>query len=159
MDKTKFTRDPQLDSEGFVDPAAACRGCEPDEPCPRSGHCERYNSPLRFERILANIHRDGINWDRVNNPEQYAKLDDYCVRLANRDLTPAEAEFVAAHERLHQEMAARTEAEEAERIEIKKRFAQMALDGTLFTGYPVRKPGGKVATFSSLLHDWKKVVR
>lgn len=51
MDKSKFTRDPQLDSEGFVDHSASCRGCGPAEPCPRSGHCERYNSPLRFAEV------------------------------------------------------------------------------------------------------------
>jgi hypothetical protein len=47
MDKSKFTRDPQLDSEGFTLPDARCHGCAPTEPCPRSGHCERYESPLR----------------------------------------------------------------------------------------------------------------
>lgn len=50
MDKTKFTRDPQLDSEGFtMNDARTCYGCTPSEMCPRSGHCERYDSPLRFE--------------------------------------------------------------------------------------------------------------
>lgn len=51
MDKSKFTRDPQLDSEGFLDQyqmAYGCHGCAPDEPCPRSGHCLRYDSPLRY---------------------------------------------------------------------------------------------------------------
>jgi hypothetical protein len=48
MDKTKFTVNPHLDSEGFVMEDARCRGCGPDEPCPRSGHCERYSSPLRW---------------------------------------------------------------------------------------------------------------
>lgn len=45
--KDKFTQDPQLDGEGFVVLDAPCRGCRPDESCPRSGHCERYDSPLR----------------------------------------------------------------------------------------------------------------
>lgn len=47
MDKTKFTANPQLDSEGFTMADARCRGCEPHEMCPRSGHCERYDSPQR----------------------------------------------------------------------------------------------------------------
>lgn len=47
MDKTKFVVNPHLDSEGFLMADARCRGCGPDEMCPRSGHCERYDSPLR----------------------------------------------------------------------------------------------------------------
>ena len=47
MNKDKFTVNPQLDSEGFIELFAPCRGCRLGEPCPRSGHCERYNSPLR----------------------------------------------------------------------------------------------------------------
>lgn len=48
FDKTKFTANPQLDSEGFMNSSASCLGCDGNEPCPRSGMCERYNSPLRF---------------------------------------------------------------------------------------------------------------
>lgn len=48
FDKTRFTRDPQLDSEGFVMADAKCLGCDGNEPCPRSGTCEHYNSPFRF---------------------------------------------------------------------------------------------------------------
>lgn len=51
MDKTKFTAQPQLDSEGFLDTTARCRGCAPEDQCPRSGHCERYDSPLRFIKV------------------------------------------------------------------------------------------------------------
>ena len=47
MDKTRFTAGPNLDSEGFVMADARCHGCSPNEMCPRSGHCERYSSPLR----------------------------------------------------------------------------------------------------------------
>ena len=47
FDKTRFTRDPQKDSEGFTDHAAKCVGCRPEDMCPRSGYCERYDSPLR----------------------------------------------------------------------------------------------------------------
>lgn len=58
FDKSKFTRDPQLDAEGFVDYKAECHGCHTRDACPRSGHCPRYNSPLRhcldeFDRLLA----------------------------------------------------------------------------------------------------------
>jgi len=51
MDKTKFVVNPHLDSEGYVILDAPCRGCGPDEMCPRSGHCERYDSPLRFIKV------------------------------------------------------------------------------------------------------------
>lgn len=47
MDKSKFTTNPHLDSEGFTMADARCHGCAPNEPCSRSGHCERYDSPLR----------------------------------------------------------------------------------------------------------------
>lgn len=45
--KDKFLRDPQLDAEGFTMMDAKCCGCAPTDMCPRSGHCERYMSPLR----------------------------------------------------------------------------------------------------------------
>jgi len=48
FDRTKFFVNPQHDSEGFTMSDAKCVGCAPDEMCPRSGHCERYNSPLRL---------------------------------------------------------------------------------------------------------------
>lgn len=48
FNKHKFTANPQQDSEGFTDYQAVCVGCGPNEPCWRSGHCERYDSPLRF---------------------------------------------------------------------------------------------------------------
>jgi hypothetical protein len=47
MDKSKFTANPQLDSEGFILADAECWGCSPEEGCVRSGFCWRYNSPLR----------------------------------------------------------------------------------------------------------------
>lgn len=51
MDKTKFTRDPQLDSEGFVDTTSPCRGCSVGDHCPRSATCIEYDSPLRDQSI------------------------------------------------------------------------------------------------------------
>lgn len=45
--KNKFVHAPQHDSEGFTVMDAKCRGCEPADMCPRSGHCDRYMSPLR----------------------------------------------------------------------------------------------------------------
>jgi hypothetical protein len=51
--KAKFTVGPQHDSEGFTMSDAKCRGCAPDEMCPRSGHCERYDSPLRYHESIA----------------------------------------------------------------------------------------------------------
>jgi hypothetical protein len=60
--KDRYTRDPQHDSEGFTlygqadactGMDAKCRGCRPDEMCPRSGHCERYMSPLRKTHGIA----------------------------------------------------------------------------------------------------------
>lgn len=48
FNKHRFTATPQQDSEGFTDYQAVCVGCGPTEPCWRSGHCERYDSPLRF---------------------------------------------------------------------------------------------------------------
>lgn len=47
MFKTKFVAEPQLDAEGFVMLDAPCLGCGPADMCPRSGHCQRYQSPLR----------------------------------------------------------------------------------------------------------------
>lgn len=48
FNKHRFVVNPQHDSEGFTNYQAPCVGCGPTEPCWRSGHCERYNSPLRF---------------------------------------------------------------------------------------------------------------
>jgi len=45
--KDKFTVNPQQDAEGFTMPDARCHGCAPADMCPRSGHCDRYMSPLR----------------------------------------------------------------------------------------------------------------
>lgn len=45
--KDKFTANPQQDAEGFTVQDAKCVGCAPADMCPRSGHCERYMSPLR----------------------------------------------------------------------------------------------------------------
>ena len=77
MDKTKFTRDPQLDSEGFLDTAARCRGCAPGESCPRSGHCERYDSPLRFitqdgTTIISETPQEIV----IDNPEGWQEVGE-----------------------------------------------------------------------------------
>jgi len=45
--KAKFTATPQHDAEGFTVQDAKCVGCAPADMCPRSGHCERYMSPIR----------------------------------------------------------------------------------------------------------------
>lgn len=54
--KDKFVTVPELDSEGFTDHAAKCRGCSPTDMCPRSGHCERYDSPLRDGVVVLSDH-------------------------------------------------------------------------------------------------------
>lgn len=61
--KFKFTAHPQHDAEGFTVMDAKCRGCTPDEMCPRSGHCERYESPLRD---IYGIAAEYINQQPIN---------------------------------------------------------------------------------------------
>lgn len=51
--KDKFVSNPEQDAEGFTVLDAKCRGCTPDEMCPRSGHCDRYMSPLRETHGIA----------------------------------------------------------------------------------------------------------
>lgn len=50
MDKSRFTANPQLDSEGFVMPDARCHGCAPDQQCSRSGTCEWRNITTHQQR-------------------------------------------------------------------------------------------------------------
>lgn len=55
IDRTRFFVNPQHDSEGFTMPEAKCVGCAPEDMCPRSGHCERYDSPLRYMDYDGNV--------------------------------------------------------------------------------------------------------
>jgi hypothetical protein len=80
MDKTKFVVNPHLDSEGFLMADAHCRGCSPDEMCPRSGHCERYDSPLRF--TVSEMYDRMVNTEigkevlaRMSNPKGWQEVD------------------------------------------------------------------------------------
>ena len=70
FDKTKFTAQPQKDSEGFTDYEARCLGCPNSAPCPRSGHCLRYNSPLRDQEVPT-------PWSDIPDTELNAFVDNW----------------------------------------------------------------------------------
>lgn len=83
MDKNKFTRDPHLDAEGFTVSDARCVGCGPHEMCPRSGHCERYDSPLRY---MSEWHDRGKVLMSIEQVREWNAHSDTLMTLANAHL-------------------------------------------------------------------------
>ena len=75
MDKTKFLRDPQLDSEGFLDTAAPCRGCRPEDMCPRSGHCANYDLRHHIYGISSAMGDTPFNYGQMNRAMD-ARIND-----------------------------------------------------------------------------------
>lgn len=63
--KDKFTATPQQDAEGFTVMDARCVGCAPTDMCPRSGHCERYMSPIRETHGIAAHMVKPIRYDKA----------------------------------------------------------------------------------------------
>lgn len=84
--KFKFTAHPQHDAEGFTVMDAQCRGCTPDEMCPRSGHCERYMSPLRDVYSIAAHMIHSLPW---------------CDACQSYHSAAAPGCFITRHEELH----------------------------------------------------------
>lgn len=76
MDKTKFTVNPQHDSEGFTDYTAPCCGCSTEDMCPRSGHCLRYDSPLRIPHGGSVHYQSAPSHDHLSNTVYLRRHND-----------------------------------------------------------------------------------
>lgn len=76
FDKTKFTANPQQDAEGFTDYEARCLGCPNTQPCPRSGECLRYNSPLRHVVELPLSAAAKLTAHTLGSPTEWSQITD-----------------------------------------------------------------------------------
>lgn len=97
--KDKFSATPQHDSEGFTMMDARCVGCGPEDMCPRSGHCERYESPIRETHgipawmISSLEERSDVPAEVKKVVGQYFFGGDYAADLAERRQMVQDADY------------------------------------------------------------------